>query len=75
MSIQEPIQPSIQLQLYTEKLNRTIEDCQDIETIRQIAKELLNLHQKKSAIAQWATRRAVEAEKRAMDAEMNKLKQ
>ena len=31
--------------------------------------ELLHLHQKKSAIAQWATKRAAEAEKRAIKAE------
>ena len=66
MSIQDPIEPSLQSQLNTEKIGRTISSCQDIEILRQIAFELLQLNQKKSAMAQWATRRAAEAECRAL---------
>ncbi len=62
--IQDPIQPSLQLKLRTEKLARTIRDCNDIDIVKDIAMELLELHQKKSAIAQWATKRAAEAEQR-----------
>ena len=66
MSIDEPIKPSLQLRLETEKLTRTIQDCEDIALLRAIAMELLELHQKKSAMAAWATRRAAEAEERAL---------
>ncbi len=67
MSIEDPIEPSIQLRFETEKLSRTIQECRDINILRDIAMQLLELHQKKSAIAQWATKRAAEAEVRTMD--------
>ncbi len=70
MNIEDPIEPSIQLQFETEKLSRTIKECKDIHTLREIAKELLKLHQTKSAVAEWATRRAAEAEQRAIKAEI-----
>ena len=63
MSIEDPIKPSLPLQFQTEKLGRTIQNCNDISILRDIAMELLQLHLKKSAIAQWATKRAIEAEK------------
>ncbi len=62
MSIDEPIEPTLQLKFQTEKYTRTIQECNDINTLREIAMELLKLHQKKSAIAYWATKRAAEAE-------------
>ncbi len=62
MPIEDPIEPSVPLQLQTEKLKRTIENCQDLDLLKEIAKELLKLHQNKSAIAQWATKRAAEGE-------------
>ena len=62
MPFQDPIEPNVQLQFQTEQLSRTIQNCNDIDVLRQIAMELLQLHQKKSAIAQWATKRAAEAE-------------
>ncbi len=64
MPFEDPIEPSIQIQFQTEKLSRTIQDCTDIEILRGLAMELLKLHQKKSAIALWATKRAAEAEQR-----------
>ncbi len=67
MPIQDPITPSLQVQFQTEKLSRTIQECDDIYLLRAIALELLQLHEKKSAIAQWATRRAAEAENQAID--------
>ena len=67
MPIDEPIEPSLQLKFENEKLIRTIENCTDIELLRQIAIELLELHQKKSAIALWATKRAAEAEQIAFE--------
>ena len=60
--INDPIEPSLQSKFETEKLARTIDQCADINILRGIAKELLRLHEQKSAIATWATRRAVEAE-------------
>ncbi len=69
MPIQEPIEPSIHSRFETEKLSRTITNCTDLRTVKGIAMELLALHQKKAAIASWATKRAIEAEERAMKAE------
>ncbi len=67
MPIDDPIEPSLQLRFETEKLRRTIQECTDINTLRAIAVELLELNKKKSAIAHWATRRAAEAEERSID--------
>ncbi len=66
MPFEDPIEPSLQLKLQTERLKRTIKECTDIEILREIAIELLKLNQNKSAMAQWATRRAAEAEERAL---------
>ncbi len=62
VTIEDPIQPSLQLKFHTEKLSRTIQECNDINTLREIALHLLDLNQKKTAIAQWATRQAAKAE-------------
>ncbi len=40
MSIEEPIQPSLQIQLQAEKLFRPIQDFEDISILRAIALEL-----------------------------------
>lgn len=71
MSLEKPIEPSTVTQFQTEKLRRTIQECQDIKTLRGIAMELLQLHEKKSAIAEWATKKGVDAECRALVAEMS----
>ena len=52
MSIQEPIEPSLQQKFQAEKLLRIIQDCEDLEILREIAIELLKLNQKKTAIAE-----------------------
>ncbi len=70
MTVQKTIEPSIHLKLQTEKLTRAITQCTDLDILKGIAIELLDLHQKKSAIANWATKRAVEAEGRAIKAEL-----
>ena len=67
VSIEEPIEPSLKLRFQTERLSRTITDCRDIEILRAIAMELLQLHQSNSALADWATRRAAEAEHRSVN--------
>ena len=72
MTIHDPIRPSLQQMLQTEKLTRIIKECQSIDTIREIAIELLALYQKKSAVAEWATKRAAEAEYRALKIHMIK---
>ncbi len=69
MSLEKPIKPSPEIQFQTEKLSRTIQECSNIETLRNIAMELLRLHEKKSAIAHWATIKGAEAECRALIAE------
>ncbi len=62
MSIEQPIEPSLQSRFEAEKLGRAIQECSDLDILRGIAMQLLELHQKKTAIAEWATRRAAEAE-------------
>ncbi len=62
MPITDPIEPSLHSRFENEKLQRTIQECNDINILKQIALELLNLNQKQTAIAEWATRRAAEAE-------------
>ena len=71
MSLHEPIKPTINSEFEKEKLTRIIQECNDIKTLKGIAIELLELHHKKSAIVIWATKRAAEAEERAMKAELN----
>ncbi len=71
MPIEDPIELNIQQQFHAEKLSRTIKECSDIETLRSIAIELLKLQTTKSAVAQWATKRALEAELRANNASKN----
>ncbi len=71
MAIQEPIEPSFQSKFHKEQLIRSIQKCNDLEILRGMAMELIELSQKNSAIAKWATQRAVEAETRAREAEMN----
>ena len=62
MSIDDPIDVSLQLQFQTEKLRRKIQDCQDIKLLKEIAIELLELNKKKTAIIQWSSKRAFKAE-------------
>tara|TARA_Y100001970_G_C13971578_1_gene718479 strand:- start:266 stop:496 length:231 start_codon:yes stop_codon:yes gene_type:complete len=59
----DPIELSLHSKFASEKVRRTIKECSDLETLRQIAEQLLDLHDKKSAIAIWASRRAAEAER------------
>ncbi len=66
VTINEPIEPTLQSKFETEKISRLIQDCQDIDILRAIAMELLKLNQQKSAIANWATRRAAHAEQRSI---------
>lgn len=70
VAFDDRVESSLQLQFQTEKLSRTIQECSDIETLRAIAIELLKLHEKQSAMAQWATKRGIEAEHRALIREM-----
>ena len=62
MVIEDPIEPSLQIKFQTEKLSRTIQQCSDIDILKDIAMQLLILNMKKTAIADWATKRAAEAE-------------
>ena len=67
------MQNNIQLQFQLEKLKRTIEGCKEIDLLRELSLEILNLHRSKSAIASWAAKRAADAEKRALIAESKDL--
>ncbi len=71
VSLDDPIKPSLQSQFHTESLGRTIQECNDIETLREIAMQLLELNSKKSAMANWAVKRAAEAEKREINLKMS----
>ena len=62
MKIQDPIEPDLQIRFQTEKLCRIIQECEDINLLKEIAIELVKLNQQKTAIAQWTTKRALEAE-------------
>jgi len=62
MSADERIQPSLQLQFKTEQISRTIKECNDINLLKEIAMELLKLNLTKTAVADWATKRALQAD-------------
>ncbi len=66
MTIQDPIEPDLQKRFQTEKLFRTIQECDDINLLKEIAIELVKLNQQKTAIAQWTTKRALEAEEHSL---------
>ncbi len=74
MPIDDPIEPSLQSMFEVEKLSRMIQECNDINSLRDISMELLSLYQKKSAIAYWATRRAAEAEERELRVKSSHIK-
>ncbi|WP_320663503.1 hypothetical protein [Prochlorococcus sp. MIT 1223] len=63
MTIQDSIEPTLQLKFHTERLSRTIQSCRDIHLLKEIALELVKINEQKTAIANWATLRAVELEK------------
>ncbi len=60
--MEDSIEPTLQSKFETERLKRVIEECNDINIIKEIAMELLHLHEKKSAIVSWSTKRAAMAE-------------
>lgn len=62
MTFQEPIAATLHQKFLKEKLIRVIEECDDIEVLRQISIQLLNLSFQKTAIADWATKLAWEAD-------------
>ncbi len=62
MPIDDPIEPSSHFKFQAEKLFRTIKESDDIEVLREIAIQLLKLNMSKSAVANWATKRAAESE-------------
>ncbi len=59
----DSIEITLQQKFENEKLTRIIQDCSDIEVLRQISQELLKLNQQKTAIANFSTKMAWEAEK------------
>ncbi len=59
MPNQKDLKLTLQQKFYAEKLSRAINDCQDIEVLREIAVELLKLNQKKTAIANLSTKIAL----------------
>ena len=63
MSKEEIIQVTLQKKFQAEKLKRVIEECDDINLLKEIAIELLNLNKQTSAIADWSIKKVLEAEK------------
>ena len=55
MSNDKSLELSLSLQLLMEKLRRTINECQDIDLLRDIAFELLDLNKKRISIDQLKT--------------------
>ena len=62
VEFQDSIEPTLQIKFQTEKLSRTIQKCDDISLLKEIALELLKLNQQKSAIAHWTTLKALESQ-------------
>ncbi len=61
MSYQDLIETSLQIKFQTEKLSRTIKDCDDINTVKQIAMELLKLNEQKIAVIEWLNKQTGKA--------------
>ena len=62
MASQDSIEPRLERQFHTEKLARTIQDCENIDLLKGIAMELLKLNEKQIAIANLAIMRAADAQ-------------
>ena len=63
MTNNDLIELGLEYQLHSEKLRRLIRDSNDTKLLKEIALELLKLNESKTAIANWATKRAFAAEK------------
>tara|TARA_Y100001968_G_scaffold41529_1_gene31632 strand:- start:89 stop:319 length:231 start_codon:yes stop_codon:yes gene_type:complete len=61
VSYQDLIETSLQIKFQTEKLSRTIKDCDDINTVKQIAMELLKLNEQKIAVIEWLNKQTGKA--------------
>tara|TARA_B100000131_G_C17900331_1_gene526146 strand:- start:426 stop:644 length:219 start_codon:yes stop_codon:yes gene_type:complete len=62
MTREENIEISLQHKFKSEQLKRVIDKCNDIDTLRQIAFELLAINQQKTAIVSWSTKKALKAD-------------
>ena len=62
MTDQNSFQPSLQIKFESEKLKRTIRECDDMQVLREIAIELVKLNQQKKAMLDWTTKKILEAE-------------
>ncbi len=62
MSRKEKIEISLQHKFKFEQLKRVIEQCDDIEVLREIAIELLSINQQKTAIVSWTSKKALKAD-------------
>tara|TARA_Y100001968_G_scaffold331877_1_gene388066 strand:+ start:300 stop:518 length:219 start_codon:yes stop_codon:yes gene_type:complete len=62
VSIDDPIASNLALKFQSEKLSRIINECHDLDILKEIGREFLKLNKSKSAIADWVKRRAAQAE-------------
>ena len=63
MTNEESMEITLEQKLKAERLRRVIDECDDILVVKQIAIELLHINQQKTAIAEWTTKKAIQAEK------------
>ena len=62
MFIENPIDSGLEVKFQYEKLKRSIKGCNNIDILRNIALELLEMNRQKTAIAKWVSMRALDAE-------------
>jgi len=60
--MEDSIQPTLEDSFQAERLSRSIQECEDIDALREMAMNLLELLKKKTALVNWVTKRALEAE-------------
>ncbi len=59
--MQDSIRPTLEESFKAEKLTRAIQDCDDIDDLREMAFNLLELLKKKTAVLNWVSKRALDA--------------
>ncbi len=60
--MEDSLKPTLEESFKAEQLTRVINECNDINDLREIALNLLELLKKKTAILKWVSKRALDAE-------------
>ncbi len=61
MFIEDPIDSGLEVKFQYETLKRSIKGCDNLDILRNIALELLEMNRQKTAIAKWVSMRALDA--------------